>query len=141
MLSTLGKSFRRQHIEIFFLIFHRKQVLAFHIETICMKCHSLFSGKNEKTYHPILLSAENAHRIQRFMCLQKMTNSADLEQTLPVWLCMVVQIFWVNTVISFSLENNETNGLYHQFLYLCDKERLLYGNFHIKPHINPEEAN
>ena len=34
---------------LFFLIFPRKQVLKFHpMETICMKCQSLFSGKNKK---------------------------------------------------------------------------------------------
>ena len=53
-LSTLGKKFSRQHSEIFFLFFPRRQVLTFH--AICMKCQVLFSGKTKKNI--ILLSAE-----------------------------------------------------------------------------------
>ena len=46
-LSTLVKSFSRQHIEFFFL---HKTDLTFHcklsqLEKICMKCQSLLSGK------------------------------------------------------------------------------------------------
>ena len=45
-LSTLGKIFRRQHFEIFFLIFPTKQDLALHANC-CMKCQILFSAKLE----------------------------------------------------------------------------------------------
>ena len=48
-LSALGKIFSRQHIEIFFCIFPRKQDLTFHAkETVCMKCHFLFCRKIRK---------------------------------------------------------------------------------------------
>ena len=46
-LSTLGKIFSRWHIEIFFLFFLRNRDLTFLakcLETICMKCQSLFYG-------------------------------------------------------------------------------------------------
>ena len=49
--TTLGIFNRRQIDDIFFLIFPRKQDLTFHancLETICMKCHILFSEKNKK---------------------------------------------------------------------------------------------
>ena len=52
MSLMLAKNFSRQHFEIFFLLFPRKQALAFHAnclltwKTICMKCQSLFSWKN-----------------------------------------------------------------------------------------------
>ena len=49
MLSTLGKIFSRRHTEIFFLFFPE---MGFAIscklsplETVCMKCQILFSGK------------------------------------------------------------------------------------------------
>ena len=61
-LSTLVKIFSRQHIEIFFLIFPRKQDLTFHaVETIYMKYLILFSGKKKKI--TILLFAELAKRV------------------------------------------------------------------------------
>ena len=40
-LSTLGKIFCRWYIEIFFLIFTRKQDLICPLETICIKCQIL----------------------------------------------------------------------------------------------------
>ena len=45
-LSTLGKNFTKRHID-FFSYFSQKTM-----ETICMKCQILFSGKNKKKeYH------------------------------------------------------------------------------------------
>ena len=48
ILSMLGKKLSRWHFEIF-LTFPRKQDLTFHAnclqETICMKCHIMFSGE------------------------------------------------------------------------------------------------
>ena len=38
MLSTLGKIFSRRHIEILFLFFLRKQVLAFHANCLRRSC-------------------------------------------------------------------------------------------------------
>ena len=87
MLSTLGNNFSRQHFEIFFLLFpenwlwHFMQIafskddlheMSKHIkQTICMKCQSLFSGKNKKNIIN-LLSAEFAQRVvkvkQRSLC-------------------------------------------------------------------------
>ena len=51
--STLCEIFSSQHFEIFFLIFPEKQgfdiLCKFStLETICMKCQILFSGKNKK---------------------------------------------------------------------------------------------
>ena len=61
-LSTLGKIFSRRH-------FYFSQKKGFHIscklspmETICMKCQNLFSGKNKKTIIS-LSSAEFVHSI------------------------------------------------------------------------------
>ena len=52
MLSTVGKIFSRQHFEIFY---NSSQETGFNIscklpplETICMKCQILFSGKKKK---------------------------------------------------------------------------------------------
>ena len=52
-LSMLGNYFSRRHFEMFFLIIPSKYALTFHAncllgETICMKCQSIFSGKNKK---------------------------------------------------------------------------------------------
>ena len=62
MFSTLGKYFSKQFLNIF-LIFSQK--IGFDIScrlsmTICMKCQSLFSGKNKKNIIN-LLSAEFAN--------------------------------------------------------------------------------
>ena len=57
MLSTLGKKINRRQFEIVFLLFllFFSQKISFYIsckvsslETICIKCQSLFSGKNKK---------------------------------------------------------------------------------------------
>ena len=53
MLSMLGKSFSRQQFEIFLLIFFQKiefdiSCKLSSIETICVKCKILFSGKIRK---------------------------------------------------------------------------------------------
>ena len=65
-LNTLGKNFNRRHFKIFFLFF---QKIGFHtsckfspLETICMKCQSLFSGENNKKNNISLSSAEFAQR-------------------------------------------------------------------------------
>ena len=52
-LSTLGKIFSRWHFEIFFSYFSQKTGFDIscklcRMETICMKCQILFSGKNKK---------------------------------------------------------------------------------------------
>ena len=65
-LSTLGKIFSRRYFEIFFpenKIWHFMQLSP--KETICMKCHMLFSGKNKKNIInlSIKLSAENVQRV------------------------------------------------------------------------------
>ena len=49
---TLGKNYSRQHFDIqciFFFFFFQKAVSDISsIETICMKCHIMFSGENKK---------------------------------------------------------------------------------------------
>ena len=67
MLSILGKIFSRRHFEIFFFNFSQKTGYDISCklspeETICMKCQSLFSGKNKKNIIN-LSSAENAQRV------------------------------------------------------------------------------
>ena len=65
-LSTLGKIFSRQHFEIFFLIFPRKQDLTFHAN--CLQGDNLHEMsdpvyvKNKKNIIN-LSSAENAQRV------------------------------------------------------------------------------
>ena len=66
MLSTLGKKFSRRHFEIFFLFF---QKIGFGIsyklsplETVCLKCQSLFTWKNKKNVIN-LLSADFAQGV------------------------------------------------------------------------------
>ena len=66
MLSLLGKIFSRRHIEILFLIFSQKTGFdnlckLSPLETICMKCLNLFSGKNKKNIN--LLSVELAQKM------------------------------------------------------------------------------
>ena len=65
MLSTLGRIFSRRHIEVFFLF---SLETGFDIsckltpaETICMKCHNLFPGKNKK----IMINLSSAELAQR----------------------------------------------------------------------------
>ena len=69
MLNTLGKNFSRQLFEIFFLFFPK---IGFDIlcklspmETICIKCQILFSGKNTKNVIS-LSSAELGQRVITF---------------------------------------------------------------------------
>ena len=54
-LGMLVKFSTEDILKYFSLFFQKKKVLALHAnclsETICMKCHSLFSGKNKKKYH------------------------------------------------------------------------------------------
>ena len=57
MFSILGKNFSRIRFEFFFL--PEKKGLTFSMETVCMKCQSLFSGKAKKNIVS-LLSAEFA---------------------------------------------------------------------------------
>ena len=65
-LSTWSKIFSRRYIEISFIFFpenkiwHFKQIVS--LETICMKCQNLFSGKNKK-YITNLFSAELAQKM------------------------------------------------------------------------------
>ena len=59
-LSTLGKIFSRLHVEIFFHEYRFSHFMQ--IETICMKCQILFSGKNEKNIFS-LSSSELAQRV------------------------------------------------------------------------------
>ena len=70
LLSTLGKIFSRQHLEIFFLFFpeNRSDISCklSPMETICMKFQIPFSGKNKKNVIN-LLSAELAKTVIRFM--------------------------------------------------------------------------
>ena len=71
-LSTLGKIFSRQHLEIFFLIFPRKQDLTFHAN--CLQGDNLHEmsdpvyAKNKKNIIN-LSSAENAQRVVKVKCL------------------------------------------------------------------------
>ena len=57
-VSTLVTVFSRRHTEIFFLFFPENNKS---LETICMKCQILFSGKNKKNIVN-LSSAEIAQR-------------------------------------------------------------------------------
>ena len=66
-LSILGEMLSRQHTAIFFLFFLTKEVLTFHancspMQTICMKCQSLFTWKNKKNII-FLSAAELAKRV------------------------------------------------------------------------------
>ena len=71
-LSTLGKISSRQHFEIYihvYIFFYFSQKTGFDIscklspmETICMKCLILFSGKNQKNITK-LSSVEFAQRV------------------------------------------------------------------------------
>ena len=93
---TLGKIFSRRYIEIFFLFFPRKQDLAF--QTICRKCHILFSGKSKKKFTS-LLAAELAKRMVKVkeimsQCLNNFVNVTMLSSTAPwhvfcLWPCLV----------------------------------------------------
>ena len=62
MLSMVSKYFIRWHFEIFcFLYFPKKTGFGISKcvvleETICLKCQSLFSGKNKKKYHHFVIS-------------------------------------------------------------------------------------
>ena len=49
MLNTLGKNFSRQHFD-FFSVFPGISYKLSPLETICMKCQNLFSGKKEPWY-------------------------------------------------------------------------------------------
>ena len=65
----MGNLLSRHEISDIFLIFPRNQNLTFHanclhLDTICMKCQILLSGKNKKKYHQI--AAEFAHRVVKF---------------------------------------------------------------------------
>ena len=61
MLSMLGKSFSRQHFEMFFIFDLENSSLK---ETVCMKCQSLFSAKNKRK-KICLSSAEIAQRVAK----------------------------------------------------------------------------
>ena len=76
-LNTLGKNFSRPHFEIFFLIFFQK--IGFDTscklspyETVCMKCQSLFSGKNKKN----IINLSTAEFAQRMVIAVKPSVSA-----------------------------------------------------------------
>ena len=64
MLSMLGKSFNRQHFEIFFLISPRKQALTFFANCLLKMTRPFFLGKIIKNHQfgKIWQSAEFAHR-------------------------------------------------------------------------------
>ena len=69
MISMLGKIFSRPRIEIVFFFFFFFQNTGFDIscklssmETICMKCEVLFSGKNKKNITNVF-SSEFAQRV------------------------------------------------------------------------------
>ena len=67
MLSMLGNNISRQHIEIFFSYFFQKTGFDIsrklsQMETICIKCQILFSGKNKKNIID-LLSAGFAQKV------------------------------------------------------------------------------
>ena len=67
MLSTLGKNFNRQHFELFPLYFFQKTCFGIScklssIETICITCKILFSGKSKKNVIS-LSSTELAYRV------------------------------------------------------------------------------
>ena len=64
MLSMLGKSFNRQHFEIFFLISPRKQALTFFANCLLKTTRPFFLGKIIKNHQfgKIWQSAEFAHR-------------------------------------------------------------------------------
>ena len=74
MLSTLGKIFSRQHIEIFFLIFPRRQDLTFHADCLqwrhfAWNVKSCFPEKNKKNVNN-LWSAELAQRVVQIKIYQ-----------------------------------------------------------------------
>ena len=71
--NTLGKIISRRHFEIFFSDFSQKTVFDTScklspLETICMKCRILFSGKNKKNITN-LSSAELAQRVVKVKLL------------------------------------------------------------------------
>ena len=55
MLSTMGKISSKRHFEMFFLFFPEEKTIVdiscklSPVETFCMKCQILFSGKNKKS--------------------------------------------------------------------------------------------
>ena len=67
-ISTQGKNFSREQFEIFSkkIGFDSSCKLS-PLETICMKCQNLFSGKNKKNIIN-LSSAELAERMAKFKC-------------------------------------------------------------------------
>ena len=81
LAPCFDKIFSRRHTEIFFLFSHRIQLSPFlktgfaisckmsPLETICMKCQILFSGKNKKYYN--LSSAELAQRVVKVKEINK----------------------------------------------------------------------
>ena len=73
-LALWVKSSADDILKYFFLFFSRKHDLTFHVklETICMKCQILFSGKNSIN----LSSAENAHRVV------KVNNQTKMRKTM-----------------------------------------------------------
>ena len=62
------------------------------METICMKCQILFSGKNKKNIIN-LLSAENAQRVVKVNSLDSISNMRG------VWLVFVITMFYRNACI------------------------------------------
>ena len=62
-LSTLDKIYNRRQFETFPYLSKKTECdISYKLETICMKCHILFSGKSKKNVIN-LLSAELAKRV------------------------------------------------------------------------------
>ena len=70
--STLAKTFSRRHMETFFSYFSQ-------METICIKCQSLFSGKIKTwNYNTLLLSCWGQITIKNWWNLPISNSKADL---------------------------------------------------------------
>ena len=104
-LSALGKFFSRRHIEIFFLIFPRKQELAFHSNCLhCIKCQNLFSWKeNRKNIN--LSSTELAQRVVKVKDIGYVLED-------PIFLISCI-IWW----ISYGLHSSRWEGFQDKYVF------------------------
>ena len=127
-LSTLGKIFSRRHIEIFFFIISRNHILVFHaIETVCMKCQILISGKNKKNIIS-LLSAEVAHRVVKVKAsrFEKRSTQNLWKYFLLEWSPFVnlsvchMQLRWMLTP--------QGRPLWPEHIFLHSRHRLLHSS-------------
>ena len=106
MLSTQGKIFSRPHFSYFF------QKTGFdiscklsHMETICMKCQSLFSWKNKKNI-TILSSAELAQRVVK-------VNGLVIKTQLQIRLYFQISFFFFQKNAVIPAEASEQVAVNH----------------------------